>query len=623
MVFFETYSELVVDQVCTGVTLSSQAEVDSFTCTEVNGGLTISGSDITNLNTLSSLSRVGGNLTISDNPNLETIDLPALETIGGSLSISNNDNLGSISGFNSLLLVSSIYIGGNSKLGSITGFNSLAHVLDETGWAPFMIAGNDALTNIQFGALISTTNLRIVNNPKLLALDGFPSLTHVYGDFEISNNESLKTINGFNKLTRISGLPRIVLNSALLIENNASLETLAGLSSLRSISAALEEGSSPPVQGNVTVSVAGNPKLTQCCALQPLLDALYFSGTLPQHVRINISENGGGCTFDDILACTLPRIVSFTLLDHQTHKVIRIFEDEVTIDLADPKSSHLMLQANTSPQQVGSVEFIFDGHIRRTENGFPYQFILPRLTPGTHTVRADVYSKPQLKGEKGTSRVATLNVINSARVISFAVVNQARQTLMGLHDGDEININDPAFKIFLFRANTLPNRVDKVELFLNGRLVAVEYGFPYEVYGNRTPGDYTLEAIPYIKLQGNKYVRGTSLKIHFKVVSEDPALSSQRVMNNLSNDESLPKVGESPGVTIFPVPVDSELYIKIDDGAGKDPLITIRSIHGLTVYQDFYSRSQSINTLHLKTGVYYLHVAGDGGFQKVVKFIKK
>jgi hypothetical protein len=94
-------------------------------------------------------------------------------------------------------------------------------------------------------------------------------------------------------------------------------------------------------------------------------------------------------------------------------------------------------------------------------------------------------------------------------------------------------------------------------------------------------------------------------------------------MNNQSNDESLPKLVESPGVTIFPVPVDGELYIKIDDGAGKDPLITIRSIQGLTVYQDLYSKSQSINTLGLRPGVYYLQVAGNSGFQKVVKFIKK
>ena len=39
------------------------------------------------------------------------------------------------------------------------------------------------------------------------------------------------------------------------------------------------------------------------------------------------------------------------------------------------------------------------------------------------------------------------------------------------------------------------------------------------------------------------------------------------------NNESFMKADESPGVTIFPLPVDSELYIKIDDAAGKNPQI--------------------------------------------------
>ncbi len=46
-------------------------------------------------------------------------------------------------------------------------------------------------------------------------------------------------------------------------------------------------------------------------------------------------------------------------------RVIQNFQDEITIDLADPKFSYLLLQANTAPQNVGSVEFIFDGHSSR------------------------------------------------------------------------------------------------------------------------------------------------------------------------------------------------------------------------------------------------------------------
>ena len=53
------YSRPTIAQVCQGnITLSSQAEVDAFSCTEINGSLVISGNDITNLNTLSSLMKV-------------------------------------------------------------------------------------------------------------------------------------------------------------------------------------------------------------------------------------------------------------------------------------------------------------------------------------------------------------------------------------------------------------------------------------------------------------------------------------------------------------------------------------------------------------------------------------
>ncbi|HET9486801.1 MAG TPA: hypothetical protein VFO54_05180, partial [Chryseosolibacter sp.] len=53
---------------CTGhITLASQAEVDAFACKDVNGLLTISGEDITNLDALSSLKHVRG-LHITGNP---------------------------------------------------------------------------------------------------------------------------------------------------------------------------------------------------------------------------------------------------------------------------------------------------------------------------------------------------------------------------------------------------------------------------------------------------------------------------------------------------------------------------------------------------------------------------
>ena len=73
------------------LTLLTQAEVDDFPtnypgCTMLSGGLRLggSGSDITNVDGLSSLTDIGGNLEFVDLPIVDDFDgLANLETIGG------------------------------------------------------------------------------------------------------------------------------------------------------------------------------------------------------------------------------------------------------------------------------------------------------------------------------------------------------------------------------------------------------------------------------------------------------------------------------------------------------------------------------------------------------------
>ena len=701
------------DQVCTGdATLSSQADVDAFNCTELVGNLTISGSDITNLNNLASLRKVSGVIRVENNPHLTTLDgLLALEAIGedlpdanppsseapealiivnnagllhcdglsslrsikGGLRIDNNINLVSLNGFQNLFSASWIDVSDNSKLKEINGFGSIVRIADGSNFpGRLTIRHNDLLSGLHgFSALTTAGDARILNNNRLSILDGFNSLTKINGYLELSGNGSLSDIVGFRNLTTIAGFSRFIPSSGLIISNNASLRSFTGLASLEIVTSdyyvevsifdnrtlenidglaslttiyglyerklnvktnsALKniDGLSSLTHmdagpGPLFINVTQNPALTSCCGLQPLFNVyngLNVFESLIANGNINVSRNGAGCTPYDILTCGSQRISGFTLMNHRTHAVIQSFQDEMTIDVADPKFSHLILHANTAPQQVGSVEFIFDGHIKRTENGFPYQFILPVLTPGTHTVRAEVYSKGKKQGVKGVGRTATFKVINSATVISFDVYSLSGQPLMTLHDGDKINIKDPAFKTFLIRANTTPTFVSKVEFFLNDRLAAVEIGFPYELLVNRPPGDYTLEAIPIISIRGN--FKGTSLKISFKIVSEDTGASGQIVMNDRSNNESLLKVGESPDITIYPVPVDNELFVKMDDTVGKDAIMSILTIQGVRVYEGTYAKSSSIRTDDLKPGVYVLQVVSNNGFHKVVKFIKK
>src|SRR5690349_2846376 len=90
---------------CSGdVNLTTQAEVNAFPvtygCSEIAGSLTISGNDITNLDSLHFVTKVDMDLTISNNPNLESIiGLSSLTYVGAGggaypgIHITNNPSL--------------------------------------------------------------------------------------------------------------------------------------------------------------------------------------------------------------------------------------------------------------------------------------------------------------------------------------------------------------------------------------------------------------------------------------------------------------------------------------------------------------------------------------------------
>src|SRR5258708_25875589 len=96
---------------CSGISLTSQAQVDAFPstygCSVINGGLTISGSDITNLDSLYSITQIDGDpggLSITGNPLLKNINgLSSLSNVGyGWVYISNNPSLTNLNGLSSL-----------------------------------------------------------------------------------------------------------------------------------------------------------------------------------------------------------------------------------------------------------------------------------------------------------------------------------------------------------------------------------------------------------------------------------------------------------------------------------------------------------------------------------------
>ena len=71
------------------------------------------------------------------------------------------------------------------------------------------------------------------------------------------------------------------------------------------------------------------------------------------------------------------------------------------------------------------------------------------------------------------------------------------------------------------------------------------------------------------------------------------------------------------------MPVDNELFVKMDDAAGNDAMVSILTIQGLRVYEGSYVNSSRIGVADLKPGVYIFKVVSRSGFKKELKFIKK
>ena len=128
LTFFYSYS-LVLSQGCLpeGITFSTQSQIDNFQsnypgCIEIEGYLTIEGSDITNLTGLNVLSAVEGILTIKDTENLEDLSgLDVLENLAMDVHITNNIGLNGLTGLSSLQS-----IGGNFNLSSNSALLNLS-----------------------------------------------------------------------------------------------------------------------------------------------------------------------------------------------------------------------------------------------------------------------------------------------------------------------------------------------------------------------------------------------------------------------------------------------------------------------------------------------------------------
>lgn len=309
-------------QVFTGnITLNTQASVDAFSYTEVDGTLTIMGTGITNLNGLSELTKCK-NLIISCRDLTSIIGLANLAEIELQLNIKDNRSLTNLDGFSSLTQVGGVTAGGividnNEALLDIDGFISLKYTRQ------LEIIDNPALTNVEgisgitgfgFGDLI------IENNDDLADLDGFQISNSFNGNIRIIGNASLVNVNGLSGIKNVehnfsiidnpslthlglTNLTYIVLGG-LVIRNNSSLTNLNGLENLDDV------GSLSIVNNDALVTINALAHLNTIRSSLSIVDndalvnLVGLTGLDFVYGNLNISDNGSLVSIGSLLNFT-------------------------------------------------------------------------------------------------------------------------------------------------------------------------------------------------------------------------------------------------------------------------------------------------------------------------------
>jgi hypothetical protein len=202
---------------CSGnVILSTQADVNNFSCTVFDGFLTIDddGTDpITDLTPLTGLTTVNLRFLIRDCASLTTLDgLESLTSIGTNLDIVNSLSLSDFSALDNLQTVAGTMVM-NDVGAQDFSFNSLQSV----GGILSMISNDDILDISGFNNLTSVGALSIGFNPNQELLSGFQSLQNIDTDLIVTSNNNMTSVSGFGALTNIGGLARVSFNAQLQV----------------------------------------------------------------------------------------------------------------------------------------------------------------------------------------------------------------------------------------------------------------------------------------------------------------------------------------------------------------------------------------------------------------------
>jgi len=331
----------------------TQAEIDSFqtdypNCTEIQGAVTISGVDITNLEGLNVLTVLWGRLSINGNAALiNLLGLDNVTSIGGNLSINGNAALINLLGLDNVTSIGGgLGIVWNDALTNLSGLDNVTaiggNLIIGQGWfkggnpSLTSLTGLDNVTAIGGNFYIGEGCFEGGGNPSLTSLTGLDNVTSIGGSLLVYGNNSLTSLSGLYNVTSIGGY--------FTIDENDSLTSLSGLDNI-------DENSMENLRiyNNISLST---------CEVQSVCDFLAApNGT------ISIYDNATGCNSPEEVeeACETVN-VDETRLSDQLSIYPNPFSTSTTIEyvLTQPEKVELkiynqlgkmieVIQKNTQP----------------------------------------------------------------------------------------------------------------------------------------------------------------------------------------------------------------------------------------------------------------------------------
>ncbi|MGK4567497.1 hypothetical protein [Flavobacterium sp. 3HN19-14] len=293
------------------VTITNQADIDNFgttypACTTISGVLTVSGSDITNLNGFANITTVTDYIDFSSTPLLTSLSgFNNLTSAGGfylyfETALSDLSALGNLSTITAISpLGGNVQFYGNDNMPNITlpaltsvpgfvditlnsGLTTLSFPALTSIGGSFSVSSNPFLPQMSFNSLASTGYFYIENNNSLTDLSGFSSIATINTYIDISNNPILANISGLSNLT--------TLNGYIQIDNNPALTSLSGLDNLNPLTL-----TGINIRNNATLSVCNTAPI---CAL--------LGGACLSDIHTNAPGLRKCCGYFDSLQYTMP-----------------------------------------------------------------------------------------------------------------------------------------------------------------------------------------------------------------------------------------------------------------------------------------------------------------------------